>query len=282
MQVIFISPLTPSSMDSTNTTQINDYILRSRYLNTDETSYDQVCERVCSTVAPNDTFLLQQMKDRKWCPGGRTLAYVGTSQPVSANCLVLPLTGSIVESDNRFTIDSASIIDTLCRALILQKHGMGIGFSFSKIPQHCIYDDRLCLTGGSFKRLLMLHINHPDIASFIDADYRSFKKVIIVPDKLLENPTGSFKVRRVNYDHKFSMQYPEILSENTINAIDLLNLIRKSDCTIRSESSIYESGHYYRVSDTLDSIVDILRQIAKRTQNGEDYAIDLSRLRKAG
>jgi ribonucleotide reductase alpha subunit len=269
-------------MTSTNTISINDYILRSRYLNTDETSYEQVCERVCSTIAPNDSFLLQQMKDRKWCPGGRTLAYVGTQQPVSANCLVLPLTGSIIESDKHIIIDSTPIIDTLCRALILQKHGMGIGFSFSKIPQHCIYDNRLHSIGGSFKRLLMLHINHPDIASFIDADYRSFKKVIIVPDKLLENPIGSFSIRRVNYDHKFSMQYPEVLSESTINAIDLLNLIRKSDCTIRSESSIYESSHYYRVSDTLDSIVDILRQISKRTQNGEDYAIDLSRLRKAG
>lgn len=269
-------------MASINTTPINDYILRSRYLNDNESTYDQVCERVCSTVAPNDSFLLQQMKDRKWCPGGRTLAYVGTSQPVSANCLVLPLTGSINESDDRIIIDSTPIVDTLCRALVLQKHGMGIGFSFSKIPQHCIYDKRLQPVGGSFKRLLMLHINHPDIASFIDTDYRSFKKVIIVPDSLLENPSGLFKVRRVNYDHKCSMQYPEILSESTINAIDLLNLIRKSDCTIRSESSIYESSHYYRVSDTLNSIVDILRQIAKRTQNGEDYAIDLSRLRKAG
>ena len=269
-------------MASTNTTPINDYILRSRYLNNNESTYDQVCERVCSTVAPNDSFLLQQMKDRKWCPGGRTLAYVGTSQPVSANCLVLPLTGSINESDDRVIIDSTPIVDTLCRALVLQKHGMGIGFSFSKIPQHCIYDKRLQPVGGSFKRLLMLHISHPDIASFIDTDYRSFKKVIIVPDSLLENPSGSFNIRRVNYDHKCSMQYPEILSESTINAIDLLNLIRKSDCTIRSESSIYESSHYYRVHDTLDSIVDVLRQIAKRTQNGEDYAIDLSRLRKAG
>ncbi len=269
-------------MASINAVPINDYILRSRYLNDNETSYNQVCERVCSTIAPNDTFLLQQMKDRKWCPGGRTLAYVGTSQPVSANCLVLPLTGSINETNNAITIDSTPIIDTLCRALILQKHGMGIGFSFSKIPQHCIYDNRLQSNNKSFKRLLMLHINHPDIASFIDADYRSFKKVIIVPDSLLENPTGLFKVRRVNYDHKFSMQYPEILSESMISAIELLNLIRKSNCVIRSESSIYESSHYYRVHDTLDSIVGVLRQIAKRTQDGEDYAIDLSRLRKAG
>ena len=267
---------------SSNASPVNEYILRSRYLNNNETSYEQVCERVCSTVAPNDTFLLQQMKNRKWCPGGRTLAYVGTEQPVSANCLVLPLTGNIIENNDKISLDSESIVDTLCRALILQKHGMGIGFSFSKIPQICVYDKHLTETNKSFKRLLMLHINHPDIISFIDADYRSFKKVIIVPDALLENPTGLFKVRKVNYDHKFSMQYPEILSENIINAIDLLNLIRKSNCTIRKESSIYESSHYYRAHDTLNSIVDVLRKIAKRTQNGEDYAIDLSRLRKAG
>ena len=271
---------------SSNASPVNEYILRSRYLNDNESSYDQVCERVCSTVAPNDTFLLNQMKDRKWCPGGRTLAYVGTEQPVSANCLVLPLTGNIIENNDRISLDSESIIDTLCRALILQKHGMGIGFSFSKIPQICIYDRRLTATNKSFKRLLMLHINHPDIASFIDADYRSFKKVIIVPDELIENLTGdhnrTFTIRKVNYDHKFSMQYPEILMENTVTVSELLTLIRKSNCTIRKESSIYESSHYYRVHDTLDSIVEVLRNVAKRTQNGEDYAIDLTRLRKAG
>ena len=267
---------------SSNASPVNEYILRSRYLNDNESSYEQVCERVCSTVAPNDTFLLNQMKDRKWCPGGRTLAYVGTKQPVSANCLVLPLTGNIIENNDKISLDSESIIDTLCRALILQKHGMGIGFSFSKIPQICVYDNRLTKTNKSFKRLLMLHINHPDIASFIDADYRSFKKVIIVPDELIENPTGTFAIRKVNYDHKFSMQYPEILMENTVTASELLTLIRKSNCTIRKESSIYESSHYYRTHDTLDSIVEVLRNVAKRTQNGEDYAIDLSRLRKAG
>ena len=261
---------------------INEYILRSRYLNSNETSYDQVCDRVCSTVSPNDTFLLNQMKSRKWCPGGRTLAYVGTEQPVSANCLVLPLTGNIIENNDKITLDSEPIIDTLCRALILQKHGMGIGFSFSKIPQLCVYDKRLTEANKGFKRLLMLHINHPDIASFIDADYRSFKKVIIVPDELIETPTGTFNIRKVNYDHKFSMQYPEILTENTVTASELLTLIRKSNCTIRKESSIYESSRYYRAHDTLNSIVEVLRDIAKRTQNGEDYAIDLSCLRKAG
>lgn len=297
-------------MASTNAIQINDYILRSRYLNDNEESYDQVCERVCSTVAPNDTFLLQQMKDRKWCPGGRTLAYVGTSQPVSANCLVLPLTGSIIENDQTITIDPTPVIDTLCRALVLQKHGMGIGFSFSKIPQLNIYDNKLThyaytskerlnepfkgidltiengaikhRTSNPFKRLLMMHISHPDIISFIEADYRAFKKVIIVPDALLEHPTGSFDVRRVNYDSKFSMRYPEVLSTDTISAAQLLDNIRKSDCTIRAESTIYESSHYYRVSDTLNSIVDVLRKIADRTKNHEDFAIDLTGLRKAG
>ena len=267
---------------SSNASPVNEYILRSRYLNDNESSYEQVCERVCSTVAPNDTFLLNQMKARKWCPGGRTLAYVGTEQPVSANCLVLPLTGNVIENNDKITLDSEPIIDTLCRALILQKHGMGIGFSFSKIPQLCVYDRRLTTTNKSFKRLLMLHINHPDIASFIDADYRSFKKVIIVPDELIENPTGTFTIRKVNYDHKFSMQYPEILMENTVTASELLALIRNSNCMIRKESSIYESSHYYRTHDTLNSIVEVLRNISKRTQNGEDYAIDLSCLRKAG
>lgn len=275
-----------SSVSNVNETHsdvtINEYILRSRYLNSDEKTYEDVCKRVCSTVAPDDDFLLKQMIDRKWCPGGRTLAYVGTEQPVSANCLVLPLTGKIVEQGKGIILDSEPIIDTLCRALILQKHGMGIGFSFSKIPQLCVYDERLKHRFHSFKRLLMLHINHPDIASFIEADYRAFKKVVIVPDELLENPSGTFNIRKINYDHKFSMQYPEILNESTVSARDLLALIRKSDCTIRSESSIYESSHYYRVHDTLDSIVEVLRSTAKRTQNKEDYAIDLSRLRKAG
>ena len=293
---------------------VNDYILRSRYLNNNERSYEHVCERVCSTIAPGDTFLLEQMKQRKWCPGGRTLAYVGTEQPVSANCLVLPLDNcyDIHENDGikRLIFNVESIIDTLCRALVLQKHGMGIGFSFSRIAQPCIYDEmlssyktpatdrikeplnglELSIVDGHikrtittpFKRLLMMHINHPDILSFIDADYRAFKKVIIVPDKLLENPSGLFKVRRINYDNKFSMKYPEVLSEDTISAAQLLDVIRRSDCTIRGESTIYESSHYYRVKDTLDSIVDVLRAISKRTADKDDYAIDLSGLRKAG
>ena len=248
---------------------LNEHILRSRYLNSGEESYEDVCKRVCSTVCPDDAFLLKQMTERKWCPGGRTLAYVGTSQPVSANCLVLPLEGTINE-----------IINTLCRALILQKHGMGIGFSFSKIQQKCIYENEV--PKSSFKRLLMMHINHPDILSYLDADYRAFKKVVIVPDELLENPSGQFKVRRVNYDNKFSMKYPELLSEDRISASALLDMIRKSDCTIRAESSIYHSSHYYRVHDTLVDIVDVLRRVATRTAAGEDYAIDLSYLRKAG
>lgn len=295
---------------------MNEYILRSRYLNANESSYEQVCERVCSTVMPDDAFLLKQMKERKWCPGGRTLAYVGTSQPVSANCLVLPIEPTIAtitttdESTKNITIDPTPLIDTLCRALILQKHGMGIGFSFSNVAQLNIYDERLLhyttptvdrinkpfggidlsLDNGvikhspvkPFKRLLMMHISHPDIISFIEADYRAFKKVVIIPDALLESPSGLFKVRRVNYDSKFSMRYPEVLSENIISASQLINMIRKSDCTIRSESSIYESSHYYRVHDTLDNIVYVLRKIADRTKNREDFAIDLSRLRKAG
>lgn len=320
MEVIFIVPLTSFLMASTNTSPINDYILRSRYLNDNESSYDQVCERVCSTVMPNDQFLLKQMKERKWCPGGRTLAYVGTGQPVSANCLVLPLKGSIetiIDRDisgnittERLSIDPTPIIDTLCRALILQKHGMGIGFSFSEIPQLNVYDDRLnhyiypfidrvkepfngvslTIENGvikrspvkPFKRLLMMHISHPDILSFIEADYRSFKKVIIVPDNLLENPTGTFNIRRINYDAKFSMRYPEVLSTDTISTSQLLDNIRKSDCTIRAESTIYESSHYYKVGDTLNSIVEVLRKIADKTKNREDFAIDLTGLRKAG
>ena len=249
---------------------VNEYILRSRYTNgkLGETTYADVCKRVCSTVCPEDTFLYQQMLHKKWCPGGRTLAYVGTNQPVSANCLVLPLGSTLDE-----------IIDTLCRALILQKHGMGIGFSFSMIPQDYIYDKPYITY---FKRILMLHINHPDILSFIDAKYDSFKKVIIVPDNLLENPTGLMKVRKINYDAKFSMKYPEILSENMIRSADLLELIYKSDCTVRAESTVYESSHYYRVHDDLDDITDVLRKVAKRASDREDFAIDLSSLRKAG
>lgn len=272
---------------SDNTTsEINEYILNSRYLNhkTGEKSFDEICKRVCFTVCPNDNFLYKQLLKHKWCPGGRTLAYVGTDQPVSANCLVLPLHAEL-----------SQIIETLCRALLLQKHGMGIGFSFSNINNSSFqnicprrYNPNIINIYGETSRRQIpirkfaLSIYHPDVLSFIEAKFIAYEKMIVLPNDYLMKLYDQIFVRRVNYNPKFTMQIPEIIYSGNSTISELIKLAEQNSCKIITEEEFKQLDNIYCPHDNMDSILNVLREISFAVNNNEQVIIDITKLRMAG
>lgn len=106
-----------------------DYILNSRYLRNNEKTFNDVAERVGNYIGdtPEEKQLFKEiMTQKKFVPGGRTIACAGTDKVLIPNCVVLP-----VEDD------LAGIFNTLKRAAILQQAG-------------CVGDGTLLLTDLGF------------------------------------------------------------------------------------------------------------------------------------
>ncbi len=118
------------------------------------------------------------MKERKFLPGGRTLANAGTANNQLANCFVMPMPD-----------DVEGIFDSLKKSSILKKYGGGVGFNFGHIRPK---GDQVSTTSGSAcgpialmqlindasdiylqagKRrsgnMVVLPVSHPDIMEFI-------------------------------------------------------------------------------------------------------------------
>ena len=239
---------------------INEYILKSRYLNKNlnEKDYADVCNRVCKKVCPDDDFIKEQMILKKFCPGGRTLAYMGTEHPVSANCLVLPLGDSI-----------PAIIDTLSRALLLQKHGMGIGFSFDNIHPF----EYVPTKNHSYR--IFLKLTHPDIWMFLTSPkYNIFEKTVIIPKNITD---VTIPCQIVNYNKKFFMKYPEVLRVENKSIKELI-----AETVSRGIETVHDDdipNGIIIIEDNMDSILNYLRGIPSCYEN--DILIDLSRLRCA-
>lgn len=135
-------------------------------------------------------------------PGGRTLAAAGTEHPQLANCFVLPIEDNI-----------ESIFDTERDMAIVQKHGGGTGFSFSRIrPEGTIVGGAVgvasgplsfmnsynAATGvinqGGYRRganIAILRVDHPDIEKFISCKHKegelsNFNVSVGITDKFME------------------------------------------------------------------------------------------------
>jgi len=121
---------------------------------------------------------LRVMMERKFLPGGRTLANAGTKNNQLANCFVMPMPDDI-----------EGIFESLKKSSILKKYGGGVGFNFGHIRPK---GDRVATTSGSAcgpialmqlindasdiylqagKRrsgnMVVLPVSHPDIMEFI-------------------------------------------------------------------------------------------------------------------
>ncbi len=121
---------------------------------------------------------LQVMLERKFMPGGRTLANAGTKNNQLANCFVMPMPDDI-----------EGIFDSLKKSSILKKYGGGVGFNFGHVRPK---GDVVSTTSGSAcgpialmqlindasdiylqagKRrsgnMVVLPVSHPDIMEFI-------------------------------------------------------------------------------------------------------------------
>lgn len=118
------------------------------------------------------------MKEKRFLPGGRTLANAGTANNQLANCFVMPMPDDI-----------EGIFESLKESSILKKYGGGVGFSFGHIRP---IGDKVSTTSGAAagpialmqlvndasdiyvqagKRrsgnMVTLPITHPDIIDFI-------------------------------------------------------------------------------------------------------------------
>lgn len=166
-------------------------VIKEKYIQKDKDgeaieSVGGVFERVAKYVAKAEgknknkweEKFLKVMIDKKFIPGGRTLANAGTASSQLANCFVMPMPDNI-----------EGIFESLKESSILKKHGGGVGFNFGHIRPK---DDMVSTTSGAAagpvalmkliddasdiylqagKRrggnMVTLPVTHPDILEFI-------------------------------------------------------------------------------------------------------------------
>lgn len=166
-------------------------VIKEKYIQKDDDgepieSVKGVFERVARFVAGAEkknkkkweTEFERVMRERKFIPGGRTLANAGTANNQLANCFVMPMPDDI-----------EGIFESLKESSILKKYGGGVGFNFGHIRPK---DDIVSTTSGGAagpvalmqlvndasdiylqagKRrsgnMVTLPVSHPDIMEFI-------------------------------------------------------------------------------------------------------------------
>ena len=210
---------------------INQDLLRKRYLQEGEKTYSDLCWRVAGHAAAGDTDkqdeYYDQISNRRFLPS--RMPYMGTSHPFASSCFVLP-----VEDDLE------SIGQTLVEAMLLQKHGGGTGYNFSNLrPAKSL----ISTTGGdasgpvSFMRLYhnamevvhragkkhsaqmgVLNVDHPDIKEFLhckdkEGDFWTFNISVGITDDFME---------AVKDDELWDLKFNGEVYE-TVNAKELWN-----------------------------------------------------------
>jgi ribonucleoside-diphosphate reductase alpha chain len=144
------------------------------------------------------------MVSKEFAPGGRTLTNAGSSTPVIANCVVLPIGDSMED-----------IFQTLKEAALLQQAGSGLGFDFSGLRPAMtptkrsrgyasgpvsflkVYNQAFGIIkqqGRHGANMAMLSVDHPDILDFIrckrvEGDIRTFNISVKVTDEFMEQVT---------------------------------------------------------------------------------------------
>jgi ribonucleoside-diphosphate reductase alpha chain len=117
-------------------------VMKNKYLLKDETPGEAFVRVAGALAGVEDKGKRQEwkekfervMRERKFLPGGRTLANAGTVNNQLANCFVLP-----------FPDDIVGIFEVVKESSILKKNGGGVGFTFKDIRPK---GDRVTTTSG--------------------------------------------------------------------------------------------------------------------------------------
>ncbi len=146
------------------------------------------------------------MASKEYTPAGRTMTNAGSSTPLVANCIVLPVEDSM-----------EGIFQTLKEAALLQQAGSGLGFAFDRLRPSMsvtvksrgvssgpvsflkIYNEAFGIIkqqGRHGANMAMMSIDHPDVLDFlrskeIEGAIRNFNISVKVTDEFMKKLTQS-------------------------------------------------------------------------------------------
>ena len=188
-----------------NPSSVVDSILSARYLRKGEKTYEDICRRVASALADDETEkarFYEAMISLRFLPNSPTLMNAGTDIGQLSACFTLPVPDSI-----------DGIFDAMKEGAIIHKTGGGTGYNFSHIrPEGSPVQSTDGVASGpiSFMRVFnaatdvikqggrrrganmgILNVWHPDILSFIAAkkkegDFSNFNISVMVNDKFMD------------------------------------------------------------------------------------------------
>ncbi|MDO8579369.1 MAG: adenosylcobalamin-dependent ribonucleoside-diphosphate reductase, partial [bacterium] len=159
-----------------------------------------------ATVAKIEKDFFDIMADKEYTPAGRTMTNAGSTTPLVANCIVLPVDDSM-----------ESIFQTLKEAALLQQAGSGLGFAFDRLRPSMsltvksrgtssgpvsflkIYNEAFGIIkqqGRHGANMAMMSIDHPDILDFlrskeVEGAIRNFNISVKVTDEFMTKLTQS-------------------------------------------------------------------------------------------
>jgi ribonucleoside-diphosphate reductase alpha chain len=158
-------------------------LLKARYYQPSEGSWEDVCKRVSSFLMPAPwlrAHLMNDMLNKRFLPSTPVLANAGTRVPMMCSCFVIPVEDSI-----------AGIMQSLTDTMMIQKYGGGVGLDFSPIRcdgsrvnstngiasgpvsfmEFWNSGMNVIKQGGKRQGALMgvLNVHHPDLLKFINA-----------------------------------------------------------------------------------------------------------------
>ena len=188
-----------------NPPSVVDSILSARYLRKGEKNYEDICRRVASALADDETEkarFYEAMISLRFLPNSPTLMNAGTELGQLSACFTLPVPDSI-----------DGIFDAMKEGAIIHKTGGGTGYNFSHIrPEGSPVQSTEGVASGpiSFMRVFnaatdvikqggrrrganmgILNVWHPDIIAFIAAkkkegDISNFNISVMVTDKFMD------------------------------------------------------------------------------------------------
>jgi ribonucleoside-diphosphate reductase, adenosylcobalamin-dependent len=188
-----------------NTPSVVDSILSARYLRKGEKTYEDICRRVASALAEDESEkarFFEAMVSLRFLPNSPTLMNAGTEIGQLSACFTLPVPDSI-----------DGIFDAMKEGAIIHKTGGGTGYNFSHIrPEGSPVQSTDGVASGpiSFMRVFnaatdvikqggrrrganmgILNVWHPDILAFISAkkkegDFSNFNISVMVNDKFMD------------------------------------------------------------------------------------------------
>jgi len=188
-----------------NAPSVVDSILSARYLRKGEKNYEDICRRVASALAEDESDkarFFEAMLSLRFLPNSPTLMNAGTDIGQLSACFTLPVPDSI-----------DGIFDAMKEGAIIHKTGGGTGYNFSHIrPEGSPVQSTDGVASGpiSFMRVFnaatdvikqggrrrganmgILNVWHPDILAFIAAkkkegDFSNFNISVMVNDKFMD------------------------------------------------------------------------------------------------